>query len=157
MTVQTEGQCYCGEITYNAVARPTSFLHCHCTQCQRIHGASFVSWVGFKSDHCGIDDPANLARIISTGKANRIFCSNCGTHFCFYYDVPENKLGQQHYTFFAATTITRTTAKLSNNINPVHYRKFLHIYKETQPEWTKEFVRPQEFPRGTHQRRRRHS
>jgi hypothetical protein len=139
MVNEIRGQCYCGKIKYSAKTNPTSFQHCHCRQCQRLHGASFVSWVGFRSADCSIEDPKRAARIFNTGKADRTFCSNCGTHFAFRYRAAPDA-NEHTYTYFAAATITYSTTQLSNELNPIERRDGFHIGAENQPEWTKDFV-----------------
>ena len=47
--VYAEGGCYCGKVKFKAALPAFWAGHCHCTQCQRLHGAAFVTWVGFKT------------------------------------------------------------------------------------------------------------
>ena len=37
-----DGGCFCGEIRYRFVGDPLTLYACHCTDCQRETGASFV-------------------------------------------------------------------------------------------------------------------
>ena len=44
------GSCLCGAVSFE-FELPTLFAgHCHCTMCQRAHGAGFVTWVGVRED-----------------------------------------------------------------------------------------------------------
>ena len=44
------GSCLCGAVAF-AFELPTLFAgHCHCTMCQRAHGAGFVTWIGVRED-----------------------------------------------------------------------------------------------------------
>ncbi len=140
MLMPSEGQCYCGKIRYLCSSPPTSFQHCHCSQCQGLHGASFVTWVGFRTKDCRIEDPENILKIFHTEKAERAFCGHCGTHFCFRYTQPDTTLDQQHFTYFAATTLTQIPIKLSDEINPERYGNRQHIFEENQPYWSRDFV-----------------
>jgi hypothetical protein len=140
------GQCYCGKIKYQVSASPTLFQHCHCHQCQVIHGAPFVSWVGFKTDACHIEDDEKISRVFNTGKAARCFCGNCGSTYCFTYTFlpeswdAESKALFKSLTYFAATTIRQNPYKLDDKINPAFMQTEYHIYSQNQPEWTRSFV-----------------
>ncbi len=140
------GQCFCGKIRYCVTSPPVLFQHCHCRQCQIIHGASFVSWVGFKTDDCHIEDNEKVARVFNPGKSARCFCGHCGSHYCFTYTfIPEEWDEQSKalfgtLTYFAATTIRQNPYILDDKINPGFMQPHYHIYPENQPEWTRSFV-----------------
>ncbi|KAJ7269353.1 Mss4-like protein [Mycena haematopus] len=38
-----KGSCFCGEVSFSIEGRPIFHVYCHCTQCQRADGATFVS------------------------------------------------------------------------------------------------------------------
>ncbi len=58
--------------------------HCHCTMCQRSHGAAFVTWVGVEESQVTIQDDENvLAWHSFTPEAQRGFCSRCGSSLFF--------------------------------------------------------------------------
>ncbi|KAJ7755007.1 Mss4-like protein [Mycena maculata] len=38
-----KGSCACGSVSYAAQGKPLFSVYCHCTQCQRSDGATFVS------------------------------------------------------------------------------------------------------------------
>lgn len=78
------GSCLCGAVRFT-VRMPTLFCgHCHCTLCQRNHGAGYVTWfgvprAGFRLD-AGEDD---LVRYASSEHGHRSFCGRCGSSlFC---------------------------------------------------------------------------
>ena len=49
------GACLCGAVRFT-VRLPTLFCgHCHCTMCQRGHGAAYVTWFGVVRDQFVID------------------------------------------------------------------------------------------------------
>ena len=78
------GTCLCGAVRFS-VTLPTLWMaHCHCTRCQRAHGAAFVTWVGTKADGAVIDDPRGVLRWYEaeTG-ASRGFCGACGSPMFF--------------------------------------------------------------------------
>ncbi len=78
------GACLCGSVRFR-VELPTLFCgHCHCTMCQRNHGAAFVTWFGIPSGQTEIVKGEELlTRYPSSSHGNRRFCSRCGTSlFC---------------------------------------------------------------------------
>ncbi|MCX7034141.1 MAG: GFA family protein [Arenimonas sp.] len=80
----TRGSCLCGDLCFEA-SLPTKWVaHCHCTLCQRAHGAAVVTWVGFDDGQVRINDPqARLQWYASTPGAERGFCARCGTTLFF--------------------------------------------------------------------------
>ena len=53
----TRGACLCGDLAFEATLPSKWVAHCHCTLCQRAHGAPVVTWVGFDENQARIDDP----------------------------------------------------------------------------------------------------
>ena len=78
------GSCLCGAVTF-AFELPTLFAgHCHCTMCQRAHGAGFVTWVGVREDGFRVTTgAAGVVHYKSSDHVTRSFCGRCGsTMFC---------------------------------------------------------------------------
>ena len=81
------GGCLCGAVKFSFPFPTIWVAHCHCTLCQRAHGAAFVTWVGAKADTCTIADPENLLRWYrSSPDAERGFCGRCGSGLFFRSD-----------------------------------------------------------------------
>ncbi len=87
-TSQTEppifGACLCRGVRFK-IELPTLFCgHCHCTMCQRNHGAAYVTWFGIPWDRMQIvEGESLLTRHDSSDHGTRSFCSRCGTSlFC---------------------------------------------------------------------------
>lgn len=78
------GSCLCGGVTFS-VGFPTKWMaHCHCTMCQRAHGAAFVTWVGSEAQKFDLADPERVLRWHrSSVDAERGFCSRCGSSLFF--------------------------------------------------------------------------
>ena len=75
------GRCECAAIQYEAGGEPTDFSHCHCSQCRRLQGAPYVSFVGV--DESQIDwkrGREELKVYASSTKNDRYFCPHCGAH-----------------------------------------------------------------------------
>lgn len=83
--MHTGGGCFCGDVGFVASWPSRWVAHCHCTMCQRVHGAPVVTWVGLDVARTRIEDPhARLRWFASTpGVAERGFCSRCGTTLFF--------------------------------------------------------------------------
>ena len=78
------GACLCGAVRFR-VGLPTLFCgHCHCTQCQRNHGAAYVTWFGVDRNQVEVTEGENhLTRFDSSDHGTRSFCKQCGTSlFC---------------------------------------------------------------------------
>ena len=79
-----QGACLCGEIEFS-VTFPTQFCgHCHCTMCQRSHGAGYVTWFAVSNDQFSLDrGDSTLVRHASSDHGTRSFCGRCGSSlFC---------------------------------------------------------------------------
>jgi hypothetical protein len=76
--------CLCGAIQIQAALPSKWVAHCHCSRCQRAHGAGVVTWVGFEAGQVSVIDPTDALRWheADTG-ASRGFCSRCGTPMLF--------------------------------------------------------------------------
>src|SRR5215510_6977790 len=100
--IYAEGGCYCGKVKFKAALPALWAGHCHCTQCQRLHGAAFVTWVGFKTA-AEVIDPEKQFKTFSTGIAEQGYCQNCGSTFYFRYTKERERGGQEwlEVTYFA--------------------------------------------------------
>lgn len=78
------GDCLCGAIQFEVSLPSLWCAHCHCSQCQRYHGAPLVTWVGFPDKVFKLtrgDD--ELRWYQSSALAQRGFCGSCGSSFLF--------------------------------------------------------------------------
>jgi hypothetical protein len=74
----------CGSVSFGAGLPSNWIAHCHCTRCQRAHGAAFVTWVSVASQRVAIDDPGHALRwFASPGGGERGFCGRCGSPMFF--------------------------------------------------------------------------
>ena len=86
------GTCLCSAVRFR-IELPTLFCgHCHCTMCQRNHGAAYVTWFGIARDRLAVvEGEALLTRHASSPHGTRSFCSRCGTSlFCESTHHPEH-------------------------------------------------------------------
>ena len=78
------GSCLCGAVRFR-VRLPSLFCgHCHCTMCQRNHGAGYVTWFAIPRSRLDIESgESELVRFESSEHGSRSFCGRCGTSlFC---------------------------------------------------------------------------
>ena len=133
----TEGSCYCGKVTFKVKAPATWSAHCHCTQYQRLHGAAFITCVGFKTLDFDISDPDKVFKRFSTGIAEHGFCSNCGSSFFFRYTKTSDVVEQEwlEYVYFARPNFT-----IGPDIEPT-----ANIFYNTHASWIENIF---ELPKG---------
>jgi hypothetical protein len=72
------GGCLCGAVRYTINGAPTYAGHCHCRDCQRATGASFVTWIGVKYDNFEVTE-GEIAYCNTSPGFRRGFCGRCGS------------------------------------------------------------------------------
>lgn len=78
------GACLCGGVSFSAALPSKWVAHCHCTRCQRAHGAAFVTFVGVEEQRVQLRDPDHLLRWYQAKEGgSRGFCSTCGSPMFF--------------------------------------------------------------------------
>lgn len=77
-----EGGCLCGAVRYRTTGKPYHLTHCHCSMCRRASAAAFVTWFSVQAGEFQLLQ-GTPARFASSSKAQRGFCSNCGTQLTF--------------------------------------------------------------------------
>jgi hypothetical protein len=81
------GSCLCGTLKFE-IRLPSEFCaHCHCSNCRRAHGATFVTWVGFQKKQVKVTSGLDcLHRYLTDTGAVRSFCGQCGS--TVFYEGP---------------------------------------------------------------------
>jgi len=78
------GGCLCGAVRFEARLPSKWCGHCHCSMCRQAHGAGYVTWVGFESDHFTLQaGDHHLKWYESSNGARRGFCGTCGSTMLF--------------------------------------------------------------------------
>lgn len=118
--LQVEGACLCGAVQFT-VRLPTLYCaHCHCTMCQRNHGAAFATWFVVARDQLSI--VSGVDRIVvwkSSEDGTRSFCGGCGSPlFCDLASHPES-----------------IDVVLAAMKGPIDRSPQLHIYYDTHVDW----------------------
>ena len=115
-----EGACLCGGVRFS-VRLPTLVCgHCHCTMCQRAHGAGYVTWFGVPPAALGFASGEDLlVRYKSSDHGTRTFCSRCGsTLFCESKHHPD-----------------RMDIVLANMEGAIDRAPQVHVYFDNKAEW----------------------
>lgn len=75
-----EGSCLCGQIKYKISSEPQKVSHCHCTMCQKQHGAAFATYASVpKKDLIYLSGSHLLKEYTSSDTVKRKFCGECGS------------------------------------------------------------------------------
>ena len=75
-----KGNCLCGAIAWQLSAPFPRIGHCHCTMCQKAHGASFASYVSIPVSQFTLDAGESAIKIYkSSSDFKRAFCNTCGS------------------------------------------------------------------------------
>ena len=80
--MRIDGNCHCGQITFEAEVDPESVTICHCTDCQRLTGSAFRVFLHADAAHFAIlsGRPKSFVKTADSGNKRRhAFCSDCGT------------------------------------------------------------------------------
>jgi hypothetical protein len=77
-----EGGCSCAQVRYAADELPTIVTLCHCAMCRRSVGAPSVTWATVTRASLSIRGDT-LVWYESSPRAQRGFCSRCGTSLFF--------------------------------------------------------------------------
>jgi hypothetical protein len=78
------GSCLCGAVRFEISGPLDPVGHCHCTICQRAHGAAFVTWAAIPEQRLEVTaGEATLVDYRSSEIGTRSFCGRCGSSlFC---------------------------------------------------------------------------
>ena len=78
------GACLCGAVRFELGGPLERVAHCHCTICQRAHGAAFATWVAVPNERLRITaGEESVVHYRSSEIGTRSFCRTCGSSmFC---------------------------------------------------------------------------
>ena len=116
------GNCLCGAVRFTAHLPCKWVVHCHCTRCQRAHGAAFVTWVGFDEMQVQIHDTQHTLRWFTAaehGHSQRGFCAQCGSPMFFRSERYPNELHIARALF----------------TSPIDRAPESHVYYDTHVSW----------------------
>ncbi len=94
-----KGSCLCGAIKYEVSTPISSITHCHCTLCQKAHGAAFGTYArADKHAFTFTQGEENVSCYRSSKNVTRTFCGVCGSTLQFID-------GKTQYLNFAIATL----------------------------------------------------
>lgn len=73
--------CFCGDVRASFDPVGAFALHCHCSQCRRLSGAAFTTWLNVRRTAFRVESGAEVMNAFAvTTNATRHFCTRCGSH-----------------------------------------------------------------------------
>lgn len=76
-----QGSCLCGAVSYELKSDPKAVTHCHCSMCQKQHGAAFATYGSVpRSDFMYLAGEELLGCYSSSATVTRKFCRRCGSN-----------------------------------------------------------------------------
>jgi len=87
------GHCECGRVRFEIDGQIQDFSHCHCSQCRRMHGAAYASFIGVvRNDFHFQSGESDLTTYSSSATGKRTFCSTCGSNIYVALDAEPDAL-----------------------------------------------------------------
>ncbi len=80
--MKIDGQCHCGNITYQAEIDPEQVYICHCTDCQSISGTAFRWAVSVAEEDFQLltgSPKTYIKRAESGAESHQLFCPDCAS------------------------------------------------------------------------------
>lgn len=86
--MKIEGSCLCKKVRYSMNTASENIDHCHCTFCQKAHGAAFSSYVEpvTPENFTWLEGEELLSKYDSSSHSARLFCSKCGSSLVAWID-----------------------------------------------------------------------
>lgn len=76
-----KGSCLCGSVRYEINSQPKAVSNCHCTMCQKQHGAAFSTYGSVPQESMVyLSGESSLTTYKSSAGIRRRFCSVCGSN-----------------------------------------------------------------------------
>ncbi len=121
-TADYQGGCLCGAVRYRISRFQPRIAHCHCTMCQRFHGAAFSTLGEVRvNDFSWLQGQSKVHSYRAENGTHRSFCSVCGSSLLF--ESPYNREDQ---------TLEVAIATLDD---PGSLQPDAHMYTDTQVPW----------------------
>jgi len=115
--------CLCEQVKIKVSEVEPTLAHCHCSMCQKFHGAAFSTFVEVKNSNIEwLSGKELLSEYVADNQTKRSFCSNCGSSLLF-----ESKYNRQVNTIELSLACFETV--------PEHILPTDHIYVESKVGW----------------------
>lgn len=120
-----QASCLCGKITFSVSQFEPNIAHCHCTMCQKFHGAAFSTLAEVKlANLTWLSGQKFINQYSAENETIRQFCSCCGSSLTF-----ESKYNRQDHTLEVALALFD---EISAEIKVT-----AHIYVRSKAVWFK--------------------
>ncbi|MES2823807.1 MAG: GFA family protein [Pseudomonadota bacterium] len=117
-----KGSCLCGKIQFEIQALLPDLANCHCSMCQKFHGAAYATYGTVTPENFKwLAGEAMIKTYVSSATAERGFCSHCGSSI--YY-----KLRKEGSGYEIALGVLDDEPNYPVNAN---------IYWSAKPNWSK--------------------
>ena len=89
-----KGSCSCGNVNYKIINKPLFTQACHCKDCKKSTGSSFVIHTMIMEDDLKISgDVASIELPTGSGKGvNAYFCIICGVYVFCRYNISKGRV-----------------------------------------------------------------
>ena len=120
--MKNTGSCLCKQVTFEVTKFQGPIGHCHCTMCQKFHGAAFSTFVEAKEcDLIWLSGKELLTQYCAENESIRTFCCCCGSSLLF-----QSKYNRQEQTIEIALGAFDSLKSI---------RVDAHIYTESKADW----------------------
>lgn len=88
--MKIDGECYCGEIAFEAELNPDHVGLCHCTDCQKLSGSAFRMTARVQGSTFNLlrGEPTRYVKIGDSGNRRiQHFCGKCGSDLYAHDDT----------------------------------------------------------------------
>ena len=74
-----QGNCYCGQCSFEASGELFDVLHCHCSNCRKLTGSTFSTYGGVSKENFNwLCEPSEIREFQSSQYVSRYLCGTCG-------------------------------------------------------------------------------
>ena len=121
--VNYKGSCGCGQVNYSIADKPIFTQACHCKDCKKSTGSSFVIHSTVHEDDLTINGKVDSTELSTGSGAGRrvYFCTNCGTYLYCKYNI----VGAQRIVAIRSKTLN----------NPDQFPPEAHIFVKDKDQW----------------------
>ncbi|KAK9767021.1 hypothetical protein K7432_003457 [Basidiobolus ranarum] len=131
------GSCFCKKNAFE-IKGPWAFnVNCHCTICQRLHGAPYAHHIGSKPENFrftsgGSVENGDLKQVQATKDNSRYHCGECGSPV--YSDIP-NFAKDVPYSLLERDEKGATKANLPAECHIFYENRAIDV-NDKLPKWT---------------------
>ena len=88
MAATHKGQCFCGEVGFEATGAPEAMGYCHCASCRSWSAGPVNAFTLWKPENLKITrGAASIGHYQGSANSDRQFCTKCGGHLLTHHPV----------------------------------------------------------------------